>query len=466
MKYIKEYIVPFSIAVFSLVLLCLCKSAPASKLWRGYSILYVPIEADWAEVSKILRDVGCDEVIDVENQYVPLEISEKTPEVSLSFLSIEKSDYLTKRNLYFFDKSNRYRICYVPDSQLHSAEKAVFEMNRNGILAGMNGNAAFPFIVPIACLVFAVLLVLFSHKRKSLAILLFLPVFFSFSQAFYSSAVISCLFMYVVYLFIEIGDRTGALLCIFRNVAIVLFLAISFLAAIFNGIECSLLFIGMTFGVAALTVLLSNYEKFLNSKKMFVSVKIIPAKMISLSTKKSRGALLIFAALTVCVLLSASFSSSVSQFGSASNIVVPGPSYSLESLPTINDYVDWRWETMTFPYISLNGRERFQRPKRGSKIVFTEYDDSSGIIEPLERSIEYNSDFVSNAMAVVDGFDYPALEKFLKAQNNTSTGYVSSGNIRLSLSTIMFLLLAIFISVGLYIVQRHFRKTMILGGRG
>ena len=69
-------------------------------------------------------------------------------------------------------------------------------------------------------------------------------------------------------------------------------------------------------------------------------------------------------------------------------------------------------------------------------------------------------------MAVVDGFDYPALEKFLKAQNNTSTGYVSSGNIRLSLSTIMFLLLAIFISVGLYIVQRHFRKTMILWGRG
>ena len=465
MKYIKEYIVPFVIAVFSLVMLCLFKSAPASKLWKGYSILYVPVETDWREAARILEDAGCEGVVSIENQYIPLEISEKTPEVSLSCLDLGKSEYLSQRNRYFFDKSKRYRICYVPDVQMQNAEKAVFEMNRNGISAGMNGNAVFPFVVPIASLVFAVILVLFSHKRVLLAILLSFPLFFSFSQAFYSSAIISCLFMYGMYLFVEVWERKGALQYLFKNIVVVSFLAISFVAAIFNGLRCSMLFVGMALGDMALALFLSNLEKMRDSKKLFVPVKIIPAKMISLSTKESNTALLVFATLALCILLFSVFSSSVSHGDMDSNIVVPGPAYSTENFPTINDYIDWRWEAMTFPYISLNEPKKSQKTKRGSKVIFTEYDDSNGVIVPVERSIEYDSAFVSNALTVVDDFDYPAIEKFLKVQNNTSAGYVSSGNVSLSLSTIIFLLLSILFSLGFYIIQRHFIKTTVLWGR-
>ena len=100
---------------FSLITMIIFRAVPATKLWAGYTVMSVPVETDAKLVIEGLEKCGCKAVICRAAQQVPLDLPQNSPEVSLAALGAGASDYLLRRNQFFFDKSGTLELYYIPD---------------------------------------------------------------------------------------------------------------------------------------------------------------------------------------------------------------------------------------------------------------------------------------------------------------------------------------------------------------
>ena len=104
MDTLKQYVLPLAVIAASLAVFAMFRTVPTAKLWDGYSVLYVPSEADISSVENILYKNGIKEFSAKENQSVPLNIASESPEVALSSSTLNPShEYLSERENYFFD---------------------------------------------------------------------------------------------------------------------------------------------------------------------------------------------------------------------------------------------------------------------------------------------------------------------------------------------------------------------------
>src|SRR5574344_917419 len=124
--------------------LFLMRSVPVSRIWKSYQVLYADSAVDEQTVLSYLQEAGCREVISLSEQKQPL-FSPFTPVDTMSDMS-----YLSKRNEYFSDKENRYRLFYIPETYEKQTEKAVAKLiSDKNIRAGLDGKSTFPVLVPI-----------------------------------------------------------------------------------------------------------------------------------------------------------------------------------------------------------------------------------------------------------------------------------------------------------------------------
>ena len=82
------------------------RTVPSSKLWDDYSVVYVQKNVDESLIQKLFDDYGCKDVISGAEQFVPMEFSSESPEISMAIAKVDSSNYLVRRNLYFFDKTS------------------------------------------------------------------------------------------------------------------------------------------------------------------------------------------------------------------------------------------------------------------------------------------------------------------------------------------------------------------------
>ena len=75
---------------------------------------------------ELFDDYGCKDVISGAEQFVPMEFSSESPEISMAIAKVDSSNYLVRRNLYFFDKNSNYKIYYVPDKYKNNLEDVIF----------------------------------------------------------------------------------------------------------------------------------------------------------------------------------------------------------------------------------------------------------------------------------------------------------------------------------------------------
>lgn len=454
MKYFKEYALPFLIIIFSLCIFFIFRSIPVTKIWNGYSIAYIPIDSDKNVVNKTFEQSGCKNIISFDNQYIPLLMPHNTPEVSLALSGLESTKYLQNRNSYFFDKNNLYQLYYIPDEFVKNAEIAINSLNSHNIMAIINIASTYPFIVPIICLIFASILTYYSDKKILCISFLFLPIYFSFMMPFYSIAVALCVFMYIIYLSIKVWKRNKALQYLSKDLLIVSFTIIIMFAMITTGIKYFILFFLLFIAEYFLFYFIKNINNFFEMKYPFKVVKIIPARMISLKTKKTKFCLLICSASIFILLISSIFATKINISSSNKSIQIPGPHGVSGNIPTIDDYIDWKWNTMTFPYISLNDNRKQSKPQLGDKVVFSSYSDSDNEkINETKKSIVFDSNFIQDSLNSIDKLQYPAIEKMLKLQKNVSVGYISTGSQNISIFTVIFLILSFCISTFFYITN-------------
>ena len=158
--FMKSFLPVVAASLFSLlsvVILVVFIRLPATSLWRGFNLVYVPVEVQEELVLQALEEAGVNEVITLSNQMVPL-VSPYAPVQSI--VSVEYS-YLQQRKNYFFDRSKEIQLYYIPSKFMERGRTAVEAIRKlpGGESAGIEGRIVYPWIVPLVVALVSVVLV-------------------------------------------------------------------------------------------------------------------------------------------------------------------------------------------------------------------------------------------------------------------------------------------------------------------
>ena len=152
------------------------------------------------------------------------------------------------------------------------------------------------------------------------------------------------------------------------------------------------------------------------------------------------------------------FSGNVRGFsGSSSMPSLPSPvSRSESELVRLNDFVNWTWNTVTFPYKKIGDDDNAQ-PQEGNAVFITDYIEENGKIVPVQSpAYIFNNDFREGVYKSIEKLDYPAIEKLMLRQGkNASFGYAKNASVSTSErfgSVLILVLIAVPFALGIYYI--------------
>lgn len=421
-------------ALVSAIVLVVCIRLPVSSLWHGYNILYAPVELDEQLVLQTLEEAGIHNVISLSKQQQPV-FSSFAPVQSI--VSSQQS-YLNQRENYFFDRSRQVQLFYVPSASIRQAQKAVASLQSlpGGEASGLEGKISYPWIVLLVVFVVFGILVILSHARNFMLMSGFFPLLFTVCTPSYSGACGIILLLYSFFLCSMLWKRKEMLKTIRKNFLILLFgfagIPITFIGSWKDG----LLFVLTIF--ASLTMCYILEHLILNKSRGFIPVPIRSAGLVSLSSSVASFTLFIPAVAAIILSVSLLFFGYFPSDTSINGLFLPAPArytdtmsfdtasfqdnrqntYLEEELPSLVHYVDWVWDTLTYPYRSLHQSQGFELASGGETLSLPQYQvNQEGIIQE-EYAVVYSLDdlFISSVIDEIkeDGFQ---IERVLKKQN-------------------------------------------------
>lgn len=457
MKRYLKYLAPV-ISLIALFLLAGFRTIPAGKLWKGYNVLYVPVDAQESSVLANFNSLGIDEHYELSGQYIPLMFSTYSPEITM--LRINSTDeafsYLVKRNNFFFDKAHDYKLYYVPSKYKSELGDCVSSLNKQGIKAGIDGSASYPFVIPLICFAFALILFFFSKNRYVYGLSSVLFLVYIFCNPFYSSAVAFCLIVLCSFFISNIWLRKGAGSCLLTNYVIPAMFFFAFVGCFAAGFKAGFMFLIALTGAVSLVYFYYELDLYLSSKKSFIPVLIRPAKRVSLYAGKF-NLVLGSAILSVLVLLGVSVLTSTTSINSKfAKLLLPAAKSGSSEIVNLSDYCDFAWNVSAFPYNSLN------KDKNPLSFEYPRYEEIDGIIRETKVTKSFNDDFKSETIKQIDKLPFNSIEKVLKSQgNDCEFGFASSGSYRTGIFAIITMFVSLTILLFIYfssIIKQRDRK--------
>jgi hypothetical protein len=454
----------FFIATGIICICCIClfffRHIPVSHPWKGYEIMYIPKDVSEKQVLDVLAAAGCRNVIASSVQeipattvYCPIKKNEENNEKS----------YLEKRNAFFSDKHNQYRLFYISDTYIKNAQKAMeILISEYHINAGIDSSESFPWMAITICFLLYILLLFNAENHFVYGFSGIFPLLFILSFPFYAIAAAVCLLLYDYYLVQKVWQRAGAVHCLVKNFFILFFAAIPLFIVFITSFTAGIILIMIPAASFSAVFLYHAFEK----DHVFSPVFIRPAGFISIFNKKSIHFLLACAIgvcmLIVCSLFGAHLSSAVSVRG----VSLPVPirytvSTGEEAFPSLTDYIVWNWNTITYPYRSLNSIDKVHRiPENGETVILPRYKETEdGISESNEIVFRYDSSFRKAVMKNIDALPYPAIEKVLKKQGNSvCIGYLITDRKAYDPKSLLLLLAAGFVPLIVFVYNIIIRK--------
>lgn len=457
MNSIKKCLLPVLIISVTFLVFHFCRVIPVTKLWKNYTVLYVSNKCSYKTVKSLLEESGCSDFIYLENQKVPLGISEKTPEVSLACAGMVKNSYLSERENYFYDKNRIVKLYYIPENQEKNLTVVIEHLNSIGFVAGKNTKSVYPWCAILVFVGFSVLLLLFSQNKKLFLALIVPAFYFLINVPFYSIAASLSLFMVVLFIISRFYDREGSISVLLGNVFLLSICGTSFLLALVSNIKFALFFIMLVCTELSIFYLSNVITEYKNSKYSFRPVKIRSAKMIPIMTKKTGKLVLYSSAACFLILVSSFFSVNIGSSAEKSNLILPSCRGSLGRLPDLEDYVNWKWESMTYPYRSLN-KSNYRKTDDGDTVYFKSYNKKDGIIEETVNSISFNEDFKKEAINGIEKLGFNSIEDVLKQQTNSKGfGFAASGSQSNTLLSLIFMVFSCLLPLFFYFNIRRWR---------
>lgn len=433
MKSVKN-IISLTVIISCSLLLFFTRSTPVSKIWKSFQVLYAENSVSEEKILSVLDKNGCKGVISFSQQRQPL-FSIYTP-VELKQPS---SDYLTERLKYFCDKQNQFRLYYIPEEYNSEAEKALSQIQKELTMkAGLDGKSNYLWILPVLCVIFYLIFTIASKNKKLFFALSLFPVLFVFSKPFFADAAAVIMFMQSVFLSEKYWNRKKAAKVIstsfYTIVSVISSVAVIFIFSWIDG----LIFLAVIAAVYSFYLLMSSFEKFRNKRLSFTYSYIVPADMLPSVTKESSKFILLAAAGIAVMIFLFFFQGRFSSGATYRGLILPSPvdkgiayietgdgspeenavSEISEQLPDLENYYEWVWDTVTFPYRNLNSRSRQREPlEKGEQIILDDYvDTENGIVKEQKVIYEYNDAFIEKIDKNIEKLNYPAIEKLMKEQ--------------------------------------------------
>lgn len=416
-------------SILSLLSLFLFRTKSQSQLWKDYNLLYVKSEKLSEEnILQVLEKNGCRNVVSSVNQKIPV-ISPLAP------VQVERANsYIFKRNAFFTDSTSSYSLFYVPQKFLTQLEKSILEINSYPDSFSSTDSVALNFTVaPFIVFLFFAVLFYFSKKRRYFVISSIPFILFSFFRPFFTGAGASLLALFAFFLCENFFDRKD-FFKLNKNIIFIssllflpsIFLSFSSFSNSFFYLICILSAISLLLLYNELKKLFYEYSK-IDKETEFNFVYIKSSSRINLFSSKGKNHTLLLAIPLVIVFLL--FFYKVLNFNFAINEnsnrpLLPSPVSKIQKnsvLPNLEDFMNWSWIKLSFPYRKLNESEMPYEVKRGDKVEIINFEENSdGIFEKVETVLTYDSSFASTIYDKVERLEYPALEKVMLHQGKNS----------------------------------------------
>ena len=410
------------------------RTLPAGELWNGYSVLYVPESVSENFVLEELELCGVNEVTCLSNQYLPLDLKADSCEVSLVSLNPQAMDYLSRKNNYFFDKSGKFKLYYVPVFYKAKLSQAVNNMNRkiSEGSCGVDSKSSYPILLPVFIFIFAVLLFVFAGKKILFGLLSVLPFLYTISFPFLSSVIASLLALVVLFLVCNIFGRRDFLKILKRKYVFMVLTGFALVSCFSSGFVSGLVFIFLILSEYGILHFYRQIQIIRYKKSHFNPVMIRSSFAVKQYSGKEN---LVFGVMVLFTVLSFIFTVLINGNISESDgkIFLPSVSASQksDSLPDLKDYYAFDFSVRSFPYRSLNGDNL-----QGASI--SRFTSEKGKIMQSTDFFEYSEAYEERVNSKIDLLPFNAFEKIMKKQGSLfSAGYASNGSHRLNLFSII-----------------------------
>ncbi len=452
-KYIK-IISPF-LFLLSLILILTLKSSPSGKLWKDFSVLYVPKESDDALILKSLEDSDIKDVVSLSGQYIPATLSETSIEISMMRLNSNSPDfdYLRKRSSFFFDKSTAYRLYYIPSEYKQKLSSAVHLIEAAGIPCGTDSNSSYPWLLPFIAVLLAGMLFIFVKNKPAFAAASILPLLFLYANPFYPVALSICLIFLCLFFISNLWKRKGAVNCILSKGLVPVMLGISLLSAFSVSLRSGFLFLITISGTAAALFTYFFIEDYIRNRKVFVPVYIRSAKRISIFADKAFTTMSIVTVSAILLIAIFLLTSSESVRSKISKLLLPAATnFKSDELPQLEDYYRWEWNLKTYPYISLNNGQIVE--ENGAETFEFQHfveNESTGIIENTTELISYNQAFKDSVYEGIDSLKFNSIEKVMKSEGpDFNAGFSATNAYQINLFGIIMCFICLFVLLFIY----------------
>ena len=432
------------------------RSIPAARIWSSYNVLYAEKLVGEQQILDYLLKAGCKDVISLSYQKIPLRSALIPVEPRLN-------NYLDSRALYFSDKDKNYNLFYIPSEYEPRTEQALQEIQKKlGIQAGVDGHEEYPVLIPLICLATAIGLWFFAKNKKVFACISLFPVLLSFSLPFFPVASAVCLELLALFMINHIWGRRRYLPAVFTNPWVLAPLVTSIAVFFSVSPSCGLTALIVSLASVGMVFLLRCHELYMESRSDFNYVLIFSAKQLPLMYSRTARATIAIAAVAAILLVTFIFSSLSAPKSSVKGLSVPSPSYSQnpdgEQLPSLSDYFDWAWKTLSFPYINMNSQLNSginldftkEKVKNGSVVTIPRYTQTENGIEKKDEVVmTFDGDFISSLEDGIDKLEYPAIEKLMKSEgakftvsyNSSVSGKNTASTVRNGISLVMLSLI-------------------------
>ena len=423
MKITKSVCVYLSIIVLSLLSLFIFHKVPVHHLWTGYETLAVPVSMPESNVLDVLKNCGCEDVVSLSYQnktsfsdYSP--VQKKNPFI----------DYQQKTNSFFFDKSSKYQIYYIPEKFSAAVERSYRVLLKNyNVEACLDSQVRFPWTTPLICFIFAFFLTFFSKQKIYFIVTAFFPLIFTLSQPFFAPAGAVCFLLFGIFLIQNIRRRSGFVYVIRNSFLTVFFFIIPVLFAFAVSFLTGFLLLLCVCASFSLEHFLFIFEQKRTEKVLFKSSLILPAQYVPLVTHFNLRIMASCIFVTGFFLAQFSLSSRFLPSSSAKDLLIPSPArYNRDSaIVSLTDYIEWTWYTLTYPYRSLNSK--VTKVENGDTIVIPRFEkNSDGIVQTDEVVFKYDNEFKQKIVDEIDLKSENSMEKLLKRQGNLNSAVFSA----------------------------------------
>lgn len=450
-------ILSFLVSLACIFLIYFFRIVPSGKLWDEYSILYVPVSLEDDVLMSVLEENGIEkkDVVSLSSQFLPLTLIENTPEYTMFRLTYvsDENTYDNRRNAYFYDSTNNYRLYYIPSSYKKNIDKVVAVLGKMKIQTGTDSSFAYPWIVPAIALLFTILLFIFAKNKICFLCGSVAPFYFVYCNPFFPACFAALLFQFTVLFLSNIWNRKGALKYLLTRPYVILILILSFVCAFGATNKSGYIYIAAVAVSLIFIYLYHSIQSYFLNKNHFKPIMIKPAKKKSLFNGKNKVVCISITAVALLALGCFQFTNSETYTYRPSIVQLPADtqdeSVPVDSnLPQLNEYARWLWNIQVAPYKSLNKNQEDL-----NEVFYPEFiKNEDGVLIQQNKKLSYNQNYIDMVIDNIDNLNFNAIEKVIKSQNPDFKGtYQVVSTISINNFGIITMLIAVFMLLFLLI---------------